>query len=418
MLSLNTKILIDRIVGTPIVHVLNLASRVLGKILRRNHAFGESVKTIMVCKLLGLGGIIQSTPLLHALKKQYPHAKIVYVTTNAGKGICEAIPFIDEIVLLDDKTPLILLKTVLRFIAQCWKLNVDVFLNLEVYSQISNILTVTSMARNRLGYYTKSSDILRVGIYTHMAYYNSFAPRHRIFTQLALLMDIPESSIEDKLPPLRVNPEGWETACAKLPALREKNYILFASNTSDLGQERRWSAESFRELAIRLSKCYPDSTLIFCGTPAEKAACAAIVEGIESDRIINTAGLFSLSEFLNVVAHTRMIVANDTGPMHIALALGVKTLALFGATHPRQYTMKLQQNFYPIYKSVYCSPCVHIFDKAPCNGNNICMKLISVEEVLQTAHLILNGSEPPLKTPVETLLYSTTEETFSAIKGN
>jgi hypothetical protein len=90
MLSLNTKILIDRIVGTPIVHVLNLASQVLGKILRRDHAFGESVKTIMVCKLLGLGGIIQSTPLLQALKKHYPQAKIVYVTTNAGKGTCEA----------------------------------------------------------------------------------------------------------------------------------------------------------------------------------------------------------------------------------------------------------------------------------------------------------------------------------------
>jgi hypothetical protein len=67
------------------------------------------------------------------------------------------------------------------------------------------------MGRNRLGYYTKSSDILRVGIYTHMAYYNSFAPRHRIFTQLALLMEVPESSIEDKLPPLKINPDAWET---------------------------------------------------------------------------------------------------------------------------------------------------------------------------------------------------------------
>jgi hypothetical protein len=113
MLSLNTKFLIDRIVGTPIVHVLNLASRVLGRILRRDHAFGESVKTIMVCKLLGLGGIIQSTPLLQALKKHYPQAKIVYVTTNAGKGTCEAIPLIDEILLLDDKTPLLLFKRAL-----------------------------------------------------------------------------------------------------------------------------------------------------------------------------------------------------------------------------------------------------------------------------------------------------------------
>jgi ADP-heptose:LPS heptosyltransferase len=148
-------------------------------------------------------------------------------------------------------------------------------------------------------------------------------------------MDIPAYSIEDKLPALILNPDAWESVCIKLPALREKNYILFASNTSDLGQERRWPGSSFRELALRLAKCYPETTLIFCGTSAEKQICGDILKGIENDRLINGAGLFTLAEFLNVVAHARMIVANDTGPMHIALALGVKTLALFGATHPR-----------------------------------------------------------------------------------
>ncbi|MFM7631085.1 MAG: glycosyltransferase family 9 protein [Alphaproteobacteria bacterium] len=416
MLSLHTKIRIDRIVGTPIVHGLNILSRILGFFLRRNHDFGDSLKTIVVCKLLGLGGIIQSSPLLKALKDHYPQAKIVYVTTKAGQGTCEAIPFIDEIILLDDKSPWCLLKSVFSFIRRCHALKVDAFLNLEVYSQLSNILAITSMGRNRLGYYTKPSDILNVGIYTHMAYYNTFAPRHRIFTQLALLMDISESSIEDKLPPLTLNPAAWETACAKLPVLREKNYIVLASNTSDLGAERRWSPDFFRDLARRLAKTYPDTTLLFCGTASEKKANAAILAGIDSETIINTAGVFTLAEFLAVVANTRMIVANDTGPMHIALALNVKTLALFGPTHPRQYTMKLQQNFYPIYKSVYCSPCVHIFDTAPCNGHNVCMKLITVDEVLQTAHLLLNDSEPPKKIHVETLLYGTDDDIFSSIK--
>jgi ADP-heptose:LPS heptosyltransferase len=261
--------------------------------LRRNHAFGNSVKTIVVCKLLGLGGIIQSSPLLRALKHHYPQARIIYVTTKAGQGTCEAIPFIDDIILLDDKNPWRLLKSLFSFIRNCCALKVDVFLNLEVYSQFSNILAVTSMARNRLGYYTKPSDILKVGIYTHMAYYNTFAPRHRIFIQLALLMDIPESNIEDKLPPLNLNPDAWEMACTKLPALREKNYIILTSNTSDLGAERRWPGDSFRELSIRLSKNYPDTMLVFSGTLAEKTANAAIMAGIENEKIVNAAGLFT-----------------------------------------------------------------------------------------------------------------------------
>ena len=416
MLSLQTKIRIDRIVGTPIVHILNLLSRGLGFFLRRNHDFGDSVKTIVVCKLLGLGGIIQSSPLLKALKDHYPQAKIIYVTTKAGQGTCEAIPFIDEIILLDDKSPWCLLKSVFSFIRRCHALKVDAFLNLEVYSQLSNILAITSMGRNRLGYYTKPSDILKVGIYTHMAYYNTFAPRHRIFTQLALLMDIPESSIEDKLPPLNINPDAWETACAKLPVLREKNYVVLASNGSDLSKERRWPTEFFRELVLRLSKCYPDKTFILCGTLNEKTATQSIIDGLNNPHIINTAGTFNLAELFNIITYAHIIIANDTGPAHMALALGVKTLILFGPVHPRQVHMVDQKNFYPIYKSVYCSPCVHIFDTAPCNGNNVCMKLITVNEVLQAAHLLLNDSEPPQKIPMETLLYGTDGDIFSSIK--
>jgi ADP-heptose:LPS heptosyltransferase len=230
------------------------------------------------------------------------------------------------------------------------------------------------------------------------------------------LMEIPESSIEDKLPPLKINPDAWETACAKLPALRDKNYILFASNGSDLSKERRWPTESFRELILRVSKCYPDKTLILCGSSHEKTVTQSVIEGVESPRIINSAGLFTLGELFNVITYAHIIIANDTGPAHMALALGVKTLILFGPVHPRQVHMVDQKNFYPIYKSVYCSPCVHIFDTAPCNGNNVCMKLITVNEVLQAAHLLLNDSEPPKKIPMETLLYGIDGDIFSSIK--
>jgi hypothetical protein len=81
--------------------------------------------------------------------------------------------------------------------------------------------------------------------------------------------------------------------------------------------------------------------------------------------------------------------------MHLSFACKTPTICLFGPCSPEQYAVN--ENAYVFFKKVYCSPCVHEFTIPPCGGNNVCMKLITVNEVLEVVVKYLNN-EIQLKT--------------------
>ncbi len=99
-------------------------------------------------------------------------------------------------------------------------------------------------------------------------------------------------------------------------------------------------------------------------------------------------GLFALLE------GARCVVTNDTGPMHMAWALGAPTVALFGPGDPVHYG-PTGDRFRVIKKSMYCSPCLYEVDEPPCMGNNICMQRIGAAEVLEAVEgLLLTPAAP------------------------
>ncbi len=82
------RILADRILAVPMAFVFNGIARVLGKLMRRDHsATPDNVKVIVVAKLLGMGSILQSVPLLRALKRHYPNAKLIFVTMKSNREL-------------------------------------------------------------------------------------------------------------------------------------------------------------------------------------------------------------------------------------------------------------------------------------------------------------------------------------------
>jgi hypothetical protein len=81
-MKIRTKTLIDFWIGYPLTYLLNLLAVPLGKILKRDHNF-ESAHVIVICKLMGLGSIIQITPLLASLRLRFPLARLVFVTMPA-----------------------------------------------------------------------------------------------------------------------------------------------------------------------------------------------------------------------------------------------------------------------------------------------------------------------------------------------
>ncbi|MCB0820951.1 MAG: glycosyltransferase family 9 protein, partial [Bacteroidetes bacterium] len=170
---------------------------------------------------------------------------------------------------------------------------------------------------------------------------------------------------------------------------------------SDLRLERRWPAASFKNLLSQLIIDYPEYYFVLVGNKAEQAYVSEI-SGLFKDeaRVTDTSGQLNLSELIELIRNSETVITNDTGPLHLSLALQKNTVGLFGPCSPAQYGQ--MQFCTPVYMNLYCSPCVHEFMIPPCGGNNRCMQDIQVERVLDAIRISSGAEKSALN---ETIIY-------------
>ena len=174
-MNLKTELFIDRTVVKFGVLLLNVIVRVVGKVLRIDHSLHKEPRVMAICKFKGLGSILQSTPLIQTIRANYPDVQIVYVTTESNRKLAQSIPEINTVVTLNDSSFTTLIFGFFPFIYRLIRLRINHYFDLEIYSNFSSLVTTLSMATNRFGYYLRSSQY-RLGIYTHMMFYNIDSP--------------------------------------------------------------------------------------------------------------------------------------------------------------------------------------------------------------------------------------------------
>jgi ADP-heptose:LPS heptosyltransferase len=397
-LKTKSKVLLDEWFGRLMVYALNLAARILGRILGIDHSFDKIPERIVVCKFLGMGSIIQATPLVQTLRQSFPRAQIYFVTSKANEKLLRRLASINDVWTVDDSGLMALFASTLKLLRKFWKKKTDLYIDLETYSYFSTAIATLSLSRNRLGFYRAERNI-RMGVYTHMMFFNSRAPIAESYLQMARLVGCRE--ISSSLYAFRISKEEEESCKKILAAINPavgSDYMIINPNASDLRIERRWPLGNFARLIHKLSADFPLMDFYIIGSGAEKEWTGQLMNILNeqgTQRVYNTAGSFSLGELFALLKGARLMLTNDTGPMHMSFALRKNTVCLFGPASPSQYG----QNPYAfgIYKNIYCSPCVHEFLTPPCKGDNQCMKLIDIEEVEILCRRLLSHEEihPP-----------------------
>jgi len=156
--------------------------------------------------------------------------------------------------------------------------------------------------------------------------------------------------------------------------------IIGISPGAAYGTAKRWLPERFAETAIRLASELDAAVAIF-GSKSEHSLCESVAESVApSARVKNFAGETSLAEFIEFAAACRVYLTNDSGAMHIASALGVPTVAVFGATNhittgPTGPLARI------VREHVDCSPCL----KRECPIDHRCMTRVEAARVAETA---------------------------------
>ena len=373
------KVSLDRLLGIPLVMVLNISARIIAFVIRRDHNIStECVRTIVVAKYAGMGSIIQAIPLLRSIRTRFPNSRIIFATSSSCEDLVHRIDHVDEVIAVDDHNLWLGATSSVAAIARLVASRVDLYFDLEVYSAYAASISLMSMARNRFGFY-RESTVHKKGIYTHLMYFNTRAPIREIYLQLGLAAGC-RRDVTDSFDSIRIREEDRnEISHLKF---EPREYIVVNPNASDLMVERRWPLTNFSDFVRIISKILP---VVLIGADSD----VSYVSMINVPGVLNLAGKLSLGGLLALLEKAKCLVTNDTGPMHMAQALGTPTVCLFGPVDPAHYG-RSAPGIEILYHRIYCSPCLHEVDEPPCHGNNVCMQRITVEEVLAATNRILN----------------------------
>jgi heptosyltransferase-2 len=153
--------------------------------------------------------------------------------------------------------------------------------------------------------------------------------------------------------------------------------VIGISPGAAYGNAKRWPGDRFADAARRVAQSESASIALF-GSREEHALCESVAQLIRSDGILvhNFAGQTSLREFIDLAAACRLFLTNDSGAMHIASALGVPTVAIFGATDDAA-TGPTGPLARVVREPVDCSPCL----LRECPIDHRCMTRVSPERV-------------------------------------
>ena len=148
------------------------------------------------------------------------------------------------------------------------------------------------------------------------------------------------------------------------------------------GPAKKWFPERFAAVADKLKDEFGAEIILF-GSDADSETTRAVQQS-SPQKFIDLAGRTNLRTAVSVIAGCGLFITNDSGLMHVAGALDIPTVAIFGSTNPIA-TPPLGEKSVIIYKGVDCSPCL----KEICPTDFRCMDMIGADEVIKTARKLL-----------------------------
>jgi lipopolysaccharide heptosyltransferase II len=185
----------------------------------------------------------------------------------------------------------------------------------------------------------------------------------------------------------------WAGEEIKVLGLDGPRYFVGLNPGASFGPAKRWPAERFAVLGDRLVGALGADVLVF-GTEAERPLAETVARLMQHTPVV-LAGNTTLREWMALTARCRVVVTNDSGPMHVAAALGVPVVAVFGSTDERA-TGPLSRWARVVKRPVACSPC----GLRQCPIDLRCLMEVSVDQVHRAALEAVADCEASRRRPV------------------
>jgi ADP-heptose:LPS heptosyltransferase len=391
---------IDRTVGKFICRILSLFPA-----RKSFYTMDFKPRKILVILLSEMGSLVLAHPMFDLLKKRYPDSTIYALCFTQNREILEIIDVIpkENILSVDGNSFMGLLKDSIKFILKVRKINIDTVIDCELFSRISSIFSFFTRANIHVGFHAHTQEgLYRGGYINHPVLYNPYIHISEQFINLVEAIQsysIPRvkrniSKRPLKIPPMNVTSNEINKMKDRFekdfPQARGKKIVLLHPG-GGLLPVRAWPLENFKRLADGLVKM--GYVVGIVGMERDKELARAIIDHCKSSICIDLTGYTKTVRDLMLIFHfASLLITNDGGPGHFASMTPIHAIILYGPETPILYG-SISERALNIHIPVSCSPCLSAYNhrNSPCDGNNICLKLIRPEDILEKAFRIIEN---------------------------
>lgn len=329
----------------------------------------ENIKSVIIIRSGALGDTVYATAVLDALTREFgDDIKIDWIGTPAAISLFKYDKRVNQVFTLKHrKLPAIINLEKRRIISYSKTQPYDLLINLELGSQFNDLAKAIN-AKVKHGYPYTEPHITDHSI--HMVQlirliYKDLFQQENVNNSFPKLFAEPFESVQNKY---------------SLPV----DYFVIAPSNSHTGRDkinyRAWPSTSWKKLINDLGE---QNNIILIGNKGEEEYFKFFEPYTKN--IIDLNGKTNLTELISVIEHAKALITTDTGPAHIASATSTPVHCLIGPTDPKS-TGPYQTPYNEVHiisKDLECSPCYYLPHRDTCT-DNICMKQISVEDVLSS----------------------------------
>jgi ADP-heptose:LPS heptosyltransferase len=357
-------------------------------------------KGLLFVKLAEQGSTVLAGAAIRDAVQKFGRENVYFLVFDENRFILDAHDLIplENVLTIDTGSLKTIVLSALRRLGEIRRLKLEALVDLEFFSRATAAFSFLTGIPKRVGFHAYFMEgPWRGNLFTHRPRYNPHIHTSGTFRSLVAALDFPADAFPQFAwippeptifePPRFIPTDAENAAMTKMIAAecggRSRALVLLNANASDLLPLRRWADENYIELAKRILALAPDVFIAFTGGPAEAAKTVEIAKAVRSDRAFSTAGKTTLRELLALYNLADVLVTNDSGPAHFATLTGVNTVVLFGPETPRLFGVLLPR-CKTITAGLACSPCVSATNNRQTScRDNVCMKNISVETVLE-----------------------------------
>ena len=331
------------------------------------------ISNVLVVKLRYIGDVLLTTPFLRALRRGFPDARVT-VLVNPGTGeVLRHNPDVDEVLSLP--------RTGLIPQVQCYRelraRGFDCVVDLTDGDRSAFISFMTG-ARVRIGF--NHENRLRGRLYSRCVE-ASYDATH-VIDYHAMALPSLGLSMESGKPVLPLSGEDHERAHHVVESWQLDRTRWIMIHPAARYWFKAWPPDRFAALGDAFHE--RGFQVVLVGSPDERSIGTEILQTARRS-MISLIGNTRLLELAALMMRCRLFIGNDAGPMHMAAAVGCPVVALFGPSNPAVWAPR-GQHVKTIHKGLDCRECFH---PGCFRGEQGCMKLITVDEVLEEATALL-----------------------------